>query len=74
MGEAFTTKQIEALLAALSDAALVVDESSMDVAENGGAIELFGLTSAGEPVNQVLRAPAIQTALATTFHCIRCNP
>ncbi len=65
MGEAFTTKQIEALLAALPDAALAVDVSGIVVAENAGAVSLFGVKAVGEPTSHVLRSPAIQQAIET---------
>ncbi len=65
MGEAFTTNQIAALLAALPNAALAVDGSGIVAAENAGAVSLFGVKAVGEPTNHVLRSPAIQKAIDT---------
>ena len=65
MAQTFTIEQIEALLAALPDAAIAVDDTDRVIAENAEAVLLFGVKAVGQPVNHVLRSPAVQQAIAT---------
>jgi two-component system, OmpR family, phosphate regulon sensor histidine kinase PhoR len=67
MSSRFSTSSCLALVEAIPDAALVVDQQHLIVAANHAANEVLGAQLQGQPVALFLRSPDILNALSQTF-------